>query len=216
MTIGDVVRQYRQEHQISQRQFAYRCGLSNGYIAMLERNVNPTTGKPIVPGIIQVRSIAHAMGLTLDELIRMVDGDGTVSLAADVKRISDMPSYEIPVVGSVAAGEPIIAEQTSGGYITSPYKADYALVISGDSMNPTYLDGDIVYIRQQPDIDFEGQVAVVLFDDSATVKHVYKQENGLLLVSDNPEWKPMFKPFTDYNNVRILGKVCGYTRMYRD
>ena len=216
MTIGDVIRAYRERESLSQRQFALRCGLSNGYIAMLERNVNPSTGKPIEPGIIQVRSIAHAMGLTLDELVRMVDGNIRVSLRDDVKRIEDVEPYRVPLIGEVAAGVPILAEQHDGGYVKSPFDADFALTISGDSMTPTFLDGDLIYIRQQPDIDYDGQVAVVLLDDSATVKHVYKQPNGLLLVSDNPAYKPMFKAFTDYNVVSILGKVCGFTRMYKE
>lgn len=82
-------------------------------------------------------------------------------------------------------------------------------------MIPTYLPGDIVYIRAQPDIDYPGQVAVVLLDDEATVKHVYKQEDGLLLISDNPSYAPMHKLYSDYSTIRILGKVCGFTRMYK-
>lgn len=216
MTIGEIVKRYREENDLSQRQFAIRCGLSNGYIAMLERNVNPATGKPIIPGIIQVRSIAHAMGMDLDELIRMVDGNVRVSLSSDIKRTSDIEPYRVPLVGEVAAGQPILADERRGDYVDSPFEADYALVIKGDSMAPTYIEDDVVYIHKQPDIDYEGQVAVVLLDDSATVKHVYKQPEGLLLVSDNPKWQPMYKAYKDYDSVRILGKVCGFTRMYKE
>ncbi len=216
MTIGEIVKQYRQENGLSQRQFAMHCGLSNGYIAMLERNINPATGKPIVPGLVQVRSIARAMGMDLDELIRLVDGNVRVSLLTDIKEMGDIEPYRVPLVGEVAAGQPILAEETDGEYVSSPFKADYALLIKGDSMEPTYLDGDMIYIKRQDDIDYPGQVAVVILDDSATVKHVYRQPEGLYLTSDNPKWQPMFKAFKDYNQVRILGKVCGFTRMYKE
>ena len=82
-------------------------------------------------------------------------------------------------------------------------------------MVPTYLPGDIIYIRKQPDIDYQGQVAVVLLDDEATVKHVYKQQDGLLLISDNPAYAPMNKLYADYDTMQILGTVCGFTRMYK-
>ena len=81
-------------------------------------------------------------------------------------------------------------------------------------MIPTFLPGDIVYIRKQSALDYQGQVAVVLLDDEATVKHVYEQQDGLLLVSDNPAYAPMIKKFSDYSNVQVLGKVCGFTRMF--
>lgn len=216
MTLGDLIYQYRVDHHISQRAFAQRCNVSNVYISMLEKNNNPSTGKPIIPSVTQLKAIASAMGYTLDEIMRMVDDDSLVSLEGDITRVSNMSPKMVPLLGEVAAGEPIFADQQYGIYVNSPANADFALTIKGESMNPTYLEGDVVYIKQQPDIDFDGQIAVVLLDDSATVKHVYKQENGLLLVSDNPAWKPMFKPFSEYNTVRILGKVCGYTRMYKE
>lgn len=216
MTLGDLIYQYRVDHHISQRAFAQRCNVSNVYISMLEKNNNPSTGKPIIPSITQLKAIASAMEYTLDEIMRMVDDDSLVSLEGDITRVSNMSPKMVPMLGEVAAGEPIFADQQYGIYVNSPANADFALTIKGESMNPTYLEGDVVYIKQQPDIDFDGQIAVVLLDDSATVKHVYKQENGLLLVSDNPAWKPMFKPFNEYNTVRILGKVCGYTRMYKE
>lgn len=81
MTLGEFIRRYREENRLSQRQFAIRCKLSNGYIAMLEKNINPATGKPIVPGIKQVKLIAEAMGMTLDELIRSVDERQIISLS---------------------------------------------------------------------------------------------------------------------------------------
>lgn len=74
MTIGEIVKQYREEHGLSQRQFAEKCGdITNGYISMIEQGKNPSTGKPIVPSIEKVASLARAMGMTLHQLIDMAD-----------------------------------------------------------------------------------------------------------------------------------------------
>lgn len=216
MTLGDLIYRYRTEHHMSQRAFAAKCGVSNVYISMLEKNMNPATGKPIVPTIIQLRAIADTMGYTLDDIMRMVDGDSVVALSEGVQRISAMTPRLVPMIGSVAAGEPIMAQQEYGVYVDSPVNADFALTVHGDSMVPTYYDGDTLYIRQQPTLDYDGQIAVVMTDDTAAVKHVYQRPEGLLVVSDNPAYPPELRRFADYPNLRILGKVCGFTRMYRE
>ncbi len=62
MTLSDFVKEYRKEHDLSQRQFAAICGLSNGYISMLERNLNPKTGLPLTPSLPALKKISTAMG----------------------------------------------------------------------------------------------------------------------------------------------------------
>ena len=84
-------------------------------------------------------------------------------------------------------------------------------------MTPTYLHGDLLYVRSQSYVDYDGQIAVVICGDEACVKHVYRQPDGLLLASDNAMFAPMFKKYADYDGtMRILGKVIGFTRMYQD
>lgn len=85
MTIGEIVKQYREEHGLSQRQFAEQCGdITNGYISMLEQGKNPSTGKPIVPSIDKVASLARAMGMTIHQLFDMAD-DSPVSTGESEK-----------------------------------------------------------------------------------------------------------------------------------
>lgn len=78
MTYGDVVLQYRTEHNMSQRTFAAKCGLSNSYIAFLENNRNPTTGKEIKPNIETLSALANAMEMDLGDFLSMVDGNSQV------------------------------------------------------------------------------------------------------------------------------------------
>jgi len=73
MTLGDFLRKYRDDHNISQRSFAKACGVSNGYISMIEKGINPKTNEPITPTLPMLRSIASGMGLTAHELLTMVD-----------------------------------------------------------------------------------------------------------------------------------------------
>ena len=216
MTIGEMIYDFRTRTGMSQREFARKCGLSNATISMYEKNgVNPRTGKPFKIEYITYLRLANVMNMDIDKMFEILGDDALVGMIPNnVIPMSDLSTKKVPLIGKVAAGEPIYAEESYDTYIPAPKKADYALEIQGESMVPTYLPGDIIYIRQQPDIDYQGQVAVVILDDEATVKHVYKQSDGFLLVSDNPAYAPMHKPFADYNSVRILGKVCGYTRMY--
>lgn len=73
MTISDILKQYRAEHNLSQRQFADQCGVSNGYISLLEKGENPKTGKPVTPTLGNLQKIARTMGTTIDDLLSSAD-----------------------------------------------------------------------------------------------------------------------------------------------
>lgn len=73
MTLSELLVNYRNEHSLSQRQFAIQCGVSNGYIAMLEKKVNPKTGLPMTPSLPSLKKIASTMGITLSDLFSLVD-----------------------------------------------------------------------------------------------------------------------------------------------
>ena len=81
MTLVDMIVDYRTTHGLSQRQFALLCGVSNGYISMLEKNANPKTGLPVTPSLPVLKKIASGMGLTLSELMSNID-DMPIDLAS--------------------------------------------------------------------------------------------------------------------------------------
>lgn len=81
MKLSEIIRNYRYDNDMSQREFAKRCGLSNSYISFIEKELNPKTGKPLVPTIEQYGNIARGMGITLQRLFEMLDKDSPVSLA---------------------------------------------------------------------------------------------------------------------------------------
>ncbi len=83
VTLGELVKKYRTEHGLSLRDFSRISGVSNGYISMLEKNEHPKTKKPIVPSIEKMKCIASAMGMTLDSLLEIIDGDQPISISKE-------------------------------------------------------------------------------------------------------------------------------------
>lgn len=73
MTLSEIITDYRRQHDLSQRQFAVQCDLSNGYISLLEKGINPKTGKPVTPTLVNLRKIAKGMHITIDDLLTMAD-----------------------------------------------------------------------------------------------------------------------------------------------
>ena len=84
MKLSNIVTEYRNRMQISQREFARRCGLSNSYISFIENEYNPRTGKPIVPTLEQYQKIASGMGLSVHQLFEQLDEDSPVDLHVSV------------------------------------------------------------------------------------------------------------------------------------
>lgn len=87
MTLSDFVKEYRKEHDLSQRQFAAICGLSNGYISMLEKNMNPKTGLSLTPSLPALKKISDGMGISLADMLTTVD-DMPVELLSDISEDS--------------------------------------------------------------------------------------------------------------------------------
>ena len=124
---------------------------------------------------------------------------------------------EIPLIGSIACGEPLLAEANIEELLRIPQHidADFALRCKGDSMiGARIMDGDIVYIREQPEVE-NGQIAAVLIDGDATLKRVYYHPNMLILHPENPAYKELIYRDAELENVRILGRAVSFTSAVR-
>lgn len=143
----------------------------------------------------------------------------TPALQSDLLKLEK--GIKIPVLGEVAAGVPIFAEEN---YIGSEEISEelastgefFALRIHGDSMSPRISEGDIVIIRQQDDADSGDIVIVLIDDDSATCKRLMKYQEGISLISFNPAYKPMTFSNKDIEEkpIRIIGKVVENRQKY--
>ena len=103
--------------------------------------------------------------------------------------------HRYPLLGEVACGKPIFMSEERESYIMSgtEIKADFCLKAKGDSMiGARIMDGDIVFIRSQPEVE-NGEIAAVAVDDEATLKRFYRDEETgtITLVSENPTYAPM-------------------------
>lgn len=128
-----------------------------------------------------------------------------------IDNIFKIEKRSIPLLGNVACGEPIFASESFDAYVTvgTNIQADFCLRAQGDSMvNARILDGDIVFVRKQELVN-DGEIAVVLIGDEATIKRVYydREEGQLSLVPENPKYKVMRYQGEALNQIRILGKV---------
>lgn len=128
----------------------------------------------------------------------------------DVPMVGDEINRGIPILGTIAAGTPILAEENIDDYfvIDNRVNADFGLKVKGDSMiNANIFDGDIVFIRQQPTLE-NGEIGAILLDDEATLKRFSKKENSVILQAENPSMTDWPRIYTD-GNIRILGKLVG-------
>lgn len=197
MALGENIKQARMKAQISQDELAKRLGYkSRSTIAKIESGKNDLTQK-------KVAAFAKALNVSIDFLM---DGNGNENNSQGVR---------IPVLGRIVAGIPLEAIEEIEDYEEIPRKMAasgefFALRIKGRSMEPKLMEGDIVIVRKQEDVD-SGDTAIVLVNgDEATVKQIKKTETGIMLIGFNVDvYQPHF-----YSNeqietlpVRIIGKV---------
>jgi repressor LexA len=122
---------------------------------------------------------------------------------------------EVPILGTVAAGHPILSEENYDGNIIlhrsmlKKSKKYFALKIKGDSMSGAgILDGDMAIIEKQNTVH-NGEIAVVVMDEAVTIKRFFKESTRARLQPENPAYKPIYS-----RDLRILGRLSGIIRSY--
>ncbi len=132
--------------------------------------------------------------------------------------IIPMPkTYKVPLIGNIACGQPILAVEENDEVVEVPenIKADFALCCKGDSMiNARIFDGDIVYIRKQPEVE-TGEIAAVRIGDEATLKRVRLYPDKIILEPANPMYEPLVYRGEELNDIEILGKAVAFTSIVR-
>lgn len=132
--------------------------------------------------------------------------------------IKPIKKVKIPMLGKIACGEPVFADEEHETYIETDghITADFCLTCSGDSMEPKILNGDIVFIRKQDIVD-DGQIAAVIIEDEATLKRVYydRPNNILRLIAENPKYSPMVYTGPDLDYIRIVGRAVSLYRVVK-
>lgn len=139
----------------------------------------------------------------------------TIEILDDSFQMVRTETVSIPIIGQVAAGAPILAEQNIDGYFPLPAEMlphgdSFILNVKGDSMiNVGIFNGDRIFVKCA-DTAVNGDTVVALVDDSATVKTFYKENGHIRLQPENDDMDPII-----VDDCKILGKVYGVFRLYK-
>jgi repressor LexA len=125
-----------------------------------------------------------------------------------------VPTKQIPILGTIRAGEPMFADQNILGYMPTPVDCNedecFYLQVKGDSMEPTLADGSLVLIKANSCFN-NSDICAVMIDEEATLKRVYKYNDKIDLVPDNPKYPRMV--YTN-GNIRVVGPMLHEIRYY--
>jgi len=200
------------ENRMTQKELADRMGVSAS-------TVNDWVRGKKIPRMDKVDRICNIFGVNRERILYAPDND--------TRRIEPSPSpapekpvtrytFRVPVLGRIAAGTPILAQQEIIDYeyiderLNDGDSQYFCLVVEGKSMEPTIHDGDTIVVRVQSEVE-NGQIAVVLVDgEDATVKEVKESADGLTLIGHNVAvYRPHFYSRAEVSSlpVRIVGRV---------
>lgn len=174
------------------------------------------TGETEKIPIERIKSIAKALNVSAGYILGWLDDKTSIFTIPGISPIPEMK--KVPRLGTIACGEPILAEQNIEGYdlIDADIKCDFTLTCKGDSMiNARIFDGDVVYLKQQPDVE-DGEIAAVLIDGEATLKKVYKLPDKIVLRPCNPMYEDIIYTGEALEGIRILGKAVIFKSFIRN
>jgi hypothetical protein len=201
-TMSNNLKKYLKINKVSRTQLSESLGISYSTIS------DWINGKSY-PRIDKIELMANYFGINKSDLVE--------DHFEDIKP----QGIKIPVLGTVAAGIPISAVEDILDYEEIPQSWQnqgefFALKIKGDSMEPRMESGDVVIVKQQSDANSGDTVIVLVNGDDATCKRLEKTDNGIMLVSTNPKYPPMFYSLEDIQTkpVVILGKVVELRQKY--
>ncbi len=207
MGIGKRIKARRENLGMTQDELAMKMGYtSRSSIAKIESETND---------IPQSKIAAFAAALSTTTAYLMNAENDFFSLAENI--IPLPKTKKIPLLGTIACGEPIYAEENVEDYLAVPdgIKADFCLRCKGESMTGARIyDGDIVYIRAQESVD-NGQIAAVIIGDEATLKRVYVADNCVTLAAANDAYPPLIYVGEEINRIRILGLAVAFLSRVR-
>lgn len=213
MTLGEKIINRKSALGMTSEELAADAGVPLGTLnKILNGETKNPTGRTL-------KKLAAVLGCSVEYLYgddRIMTPEFDYSRYPDLIPISQLKLRRVPVIGEIAAGVPITANREYDEYIEVPdtadaRKYDLSLRVKGDSMKPRYLDGDLVFIRCQPDVR-DGQIAAVVVGGEATLKRVYHVPGGVQLISENPEYSPMLYTEDDVNDIHLIGLAVGFMR----
>lgn len=195
---GKRIKALRKGAGLTQRELADKLGVKLAAVNKYETGIVTNLKRSTIAKLAEIFDVSPTYIMGLEDDIRAFENIESIN-----------QTKEVPLLGDIACGEPIFAEENLEGYarIDESIKVDFALRCKGDSMiNAHIFDGDLVFIHQQPDVA-NGEIAAVLINNEATLKRVYKHPNRLELRPENPLFPVLNYEDDQLNDIRILGKA---------
>lgn len=205
--LGEKIKSLRKEKGLTLKQLGEFLKLGESTMSMYE------SGKRN-PDYDTLKKIAEIFGCSTDFLLGISESKN-LKLSNDINSIDVNQFIKIPILGVIRAGEPMFAIENIEGYefvdISETKGGEFFyLRVNGDSMiNARILDGDLVYVRKQQDVE-SGDIAVVIINGyEATLKRVLKTDDSVILQPENPKYKPTVfgKKEIESGYLKIVGKV---------
>lgn len=215
MTIGDKLKKLRFDSGKTQEEVGKIVNISKQTLYKYENNIITNIPSDKIEKLAEVYSVspAYLMGWITESNLKG-DTDNIIPSASNIRPIE---LTKLPIIGKIAAGKPILAQESIEGYanMADGIHADFCLQVQGDSMiNARIYNGDIVFIKQQPEVE-DGEIAAVLIDDSATLKRFYHNDSTVTLMPENPKYKPIICTKDNCTEFKILGKAVAFQSMVR-
>lgn len=206
MSIGTRIRSLRKSNKLTLEELANQLNSRNSSSGFTKGRLSKWENDREEPKLSSLNQVAQFFNVDIDYFFNESQPSNASSLSRNIARI--------PVIGTIACGDPIDADENIVDYINvpEPIPTDaFALVCEGNSMEPSIIDGDKVVIEPTPDVE-DGQVAAVLVDDQtkATLKRIKHIGNSIWLMPDNRDYDPIV--LDAQHPGRIIGKAIKLMR----
>lgn len=206
MNIGQEIKRLRTEKGMTLEQLGNKCDVGKSTVRKWENGMIKDMRRD------KIEKLANALDVSPSHFFEY---DSSNEKNTDkISNIYPIEIHRLPMLGEIACGKPIFMDENKESYtmVGSNVKADFCLKAKGDSMiNARIMDGDIVFIKRQPEVE-NGEIAAIAIDDEATLKRFYRDEitQTVTLISENPIYAPMVFTKESQKNVYILGKAVAF------